>query len=155
MRVHVHTHLRTLQVHVVVAYLEVYAELIDQRYIVPGRHFRMALGERLGKKTHTSTFVVAQAIMSFTATRNRPPVSATIMNPAAAGDSTRVNALLLTMETYSSSVGHCSESRHRSSSPCPRCKQSSSARTALRMIQPLYKMMGRTCDQSIQLRVVY
>lgn len=63
--------------------------------------------------------------MSLIAILNKPPVSC--LHSALAQETERRDTLLLTIETYSSSVGQCKCSLQYSSIPCPRCKSSNSS----------------------------
>ena len=69
-------YLRALKVHVIVSNLEVHTEKIDERYIIAVKILSWSPRHRKPSISYTSVFSVAHAIMSFTATRNKPPVSA-------------------------------------------------------------------------------
>jgi len=85
-------------------------------------------------------FVIENAIMSLITIRKKPPVS----TPTNVSSSSRpkpftqslsnATQLLLTILTYSSSVGHSKESLHSSSAPCPRWRDKISAETDQRSI---------------------
>lgn len=100
-----HAYLRTLKIHVVVTNLEVHSEEVHQRDVIAAGS---AVGsvQPEGRKfhPHMSVFVVPQAIISLIPILKRPPVSETSEDVARRPH--LHDALLLTMEIYSSSVGH-------------------------------------------------
>jgi hypothetical protein len=69
-------------------------------------------------KPYTPTLVVAQAIISLIPMRSKPPVSAWVdCHSVIKKELRELHVLLFTMDIYSSSEGHCRESRHRISRP--------------------------------------
>lgn len=72
------------------------------------------------KVAYTSILLVAHAIMSLIAILNKPPVSGSRGSAHQTLEPEKQTQLLLTMEIYSSSVGHCNESLQKISRPCPR-----------------------------------
>lgn len=86
------------------------------------------------ENSYTLVFVVEQAIMSLMPMRNKPPVSTEVgkdVNLEGKRFLMRSDLLLLTIEMYSSSEGHCRESLQRISIPWPRWRESNSAVTIL------------------------
>lgn len=79
------------------------------------------------KAADTSVFWLAQAIISLTDKRSKPPVSVKGCKESKTRTNTLAAQLSVTILIYSSSVGHRSESRHRRSRPCPRCRFNNSA----------------------------
>ena len=62
-----------MKIEIVISDLEEDTDQVDERYVVPAAY----VSERSKEQAHphVSRFVVAQAIMSLIAMRNRPPVS--------------------------------------------------------------------------------
>ena len=103
------TYFCALKVHVVIADLEVYSEEVYQRDIIAEGPASQWHSTQRNISPYTPVFVVPQAIISLIPILKRPPVSRT-PREYVAGSPDTPDSLLLTMEIYSSSVGHTKES---------------------------------------------
>lgn len=101
------THFCTVEVHEVVADLEIYSNEIYEGDIITTKTniIKIPRSQEFGSKSYTSTFVVAHAIINLIPIRSKPPVSSQ-KNYCLRSERKRCSALLLTMDMYSASDGH-------------------------------------------------